>query len=76
MLSSDLKMFSDFDVRTDTGKEFHSGMAREKKVFITVFIWTEVLVRQWQGSACLGIEQLQWGVLDVNIYQLVDYFVH
>ena len=48
----------------------------KERVFITVFIWTEVLVRQWQGSACLGIEQLQWSVLDVNVDQLVDYFVH
>ena len=31
---------------------------------------------QWQGSACLGIEQLQWSVIDVNVDQLVDYFLY
>ena len=34
MLSSDLKMFIEFDVRTDTGKDFHSGTVREKKEYL------------------------------------------
>ena len=36
----------------------------KERVFVTVIFWTEVLVCQWQGLACLGIEQLQWSVLD------------
>ena len=34
LLSSDLQMFSEFDVRTDTGKEFHSGIVRGKKEYL------------------------------------------
>ena len=32
-------MFSEFDLRTDTGKEFHSGMVWEKKEYLSQFLF-------------------------------------
>ena len=53
MFSSDLKMFCEFDVRTDWGGEFYSGTVRgcKERAFVTIFIGTEVLVGQRRGSA-------------------------